>query len=147
MHCMGKLWEQFHCFGVNRQRSCHKLGPPLHLECKGVEFLSFKSKSETSVFQQGTAQPYFVLIKVCDAFKETNPQNLLLTEISVLIYVLHWYWFKTRPGIIKFNKKTHISIWKLSPFHLAPKGLIITQKWITLDFRSHEETPEKNSML
>lgn len=73
-----------------RGRNCHKLGPPLHLEYKDIELLTFKIKSETSIFQQGTAQPYFVMIKyVIHLEKLFNPQNLLLLELSVLICVLH----------------------------------------------------------
>lgn len=68
---MGKLWEQIYCLELNRQMSYCKLGIPLHPVSKDVEFLSFKIKSETSIFQQGTAQPYFVIIEVCDTFKET----------------------------------------------------------------------------
>jgi len=77
MHCMAKLRDKLCCFGVNRQRSCQKLGPPLHLEYKDVEFLSFKIKSETNIFQQGTAEPYFVMIKYVIHLKKVfNPQNL-----------------------------------------------------------------------
>lgn len=73
-----------------RGRNCHKLGPPLHLEYKDVELLTFKIKLETSIFQQETAQPYFVMIKyVIHLEKLFNPQNLLLLELSVLICVLH----------------------------------------------------------